>query len=450
MTRNPEFRRNLLLELTTHRLLAMPAVLLLGFMLAYAVGGSEGALRRTGWVALGLYAAITLFWGTQLAIASVIDEFRDRTWDTQRLSALGPWTLTWGKLLGGPVFAWYGGAICVPVFVLGMLARTGGAPPEFSVFPMVALMLGGAVLVHALGVLSGLLLPRGGQRNSSLSVAFLLLFAAMSGWPLIMGAMGADPVSWWGVQWDSAWFSVVTCWLFAAWAVTGVYRIFCAELQVRTMPVAWVGFAAFLSIYLCGFAVGRVDDISIATLFAAIAFAVTLTMTYLSVWVEKRDVISVRRLVLRYRTGDRRRTLEEMPCWLATAPLALLFALYLLLCGEVLPFPGIPRGPLSAMALVLCLLALRDIALLYYFSFAKNVRNAGTTAIVYLVLLYWLLPALLASMNLTPLAQLVFPPMNDSPLLAIVVSIAQAGLAGWLAATRWQQRVDAVAPAVSG
>ena len=203
MSLNPEFRRNLALELTTHPLLAMPGVMLLAFLLAYALARDLGGLRAVGWTAFGLFGGITVFWGTQLASASVLDEFRDNTWDTQRLSALGPWTLTWGKLLGGTV---------------------------------------------------------------------------------------------------------------------------------------------------------------------------------------------------------------------------------------------------SAMALVATLLALRDIALLYFFSFAQNGRNAEMTAVIYLVLLYWLVPALLSAVGLAPLAQLILPHFAGNMVFAVFVSAAQTALFGWLALARRQKFVSAVAP----
>lgn len=444
MRLNPEFRRNLALELTRHRLLAMPGVLLLAFLLAYALAGERAGMLAAGWTALGLFGAITVLWGTLLAAASVLDEFREKTWDTQRLSALDPWTLAWGKLFGGTVFAWYGGAICLPVFLIGTL---GGLSPIASVGPpplaICAMALGAAVLMHALGLLSGLLAPRSGQRRSSVALV-LLLIALISGLPLLSDMLTREPVRWWGGRWDAIWFSVIGCWLFAGWAVIGVYRTFCAELQVRTMPGAWIGFAAFLSVYLCGFIVGRADDVPATSLFAAVAFVVTLAMTYASVWVEKRDVISVRRLLLRYRMGDRRRTLEEMPCWLATAPLALLFALYLLIHGAAIPVPGIADRAASAIALAATLLAMRDIALLYFFSFAQNGRSAEMTTLIYLFLLYWLVPGLLSAVGLAPLAHLVLPSFTGDMGFAVAVCAAQAALAGGLALRRWRQRVAAM------
>ena len=118
---NPELRRNLWLEITTHRLLAMPVVLGLAF-LALAAIDKPNAAEHVGWLGLGGFVVLTMFWGARLAGNSIIDEITDKTWDWQRLSTLAPWTMTWGKLFGATVFAWYGGLTCLGVFLATPMA----------------------------------------------------------------------------------------------------------------------------------------------------------------------------------------------------------------------------------------------------------------------------------------------------------------------------------------
>ena len=64
-----------------------------------------------------------------------------------------------------------------------------------------------------------------------------------------------------------------------------MYRTLCADAGARDAERV-IGLAAFLSIYLAGFVIGHVDKASAMTWFAVVGFVVTLTMTYLSVWVE--------------------------------------------------------------------------------------------------------------------------------------------------------------------
>jgi len=103
---NPELRRNLWLELTPHRLIAAPVVLLLVLLLV-------SSRDERPWPAVYSTASVILvllvhFWGTRKAAEGVTEEVRERTWDWQRLSSLGPWSMTWGKLAGTAAFPWYG------------------------------------------------------------------------------------------------------------------------------------------------------------------------------------------------------------------------------------------------------------------------------------------------------------------------------------------------------
>ena len=133
MIGNPEFRRNLWLELTPQRLVVMPLVLAAIFAVVYL--GEEGVSRWTNDTSYGglataakyVYLALVLLWGGRQAGSAVTDEIRDRTWDGQRLSALGSWSMSWGKLFGSTVFTWYGGALALAVFAVAATARAAGA-----------------------------------------------------------------------------------------------------------------------------------------------------------------------------------------------------------------------------------------------------------------------------------------------------------------------------------
>src|SRR5579862_622735 len=118
---NPEFRRNIWLELTPRRVLTMTTVLLLIFFAA-ALTGSESTPVSA---AVTLYYFIVVFWGARNASLSVVGEIRDRTWDFQRLSSLGAAQMTWGKLFGATMFNWYGGAICLAVILVSRFTHAG-------------------------------------------------------------------------------------------------------------------------------------------------------------------------------------------------------------------------------------------------------------------------------------------------------------------------------------
>ena len=75
---NPELRRNLWLELSTHRLIAMPVVLAAVFILTYAFKsgslalGDAAASSAVADVALVAYGLIVVLWGGRLAAGAVV------------------------------------------------------------------------------------------------------------------------------------------------------------------------------------------------------------------------------------------------------------------------------------------------------------------------------------------------------------------------------------------
>jgi hypothetical protein len=436
---NPELRRNIWLELTWHRLLAMPVILALGFALAYILG-EPNAGTALAWVALAMFGAISVLWGSHLASSSIIDEFRDKTWDTQRMSALSPWSLAWSKLLGANVFTWYGGSLCLAVFLLSAPGRLAGVP----VLGAALLVTGLAVLTHALSMLLGLLTARAPQhRRAPANVLVLLLllplfflwFAPYSTTVWVR----SEPTIWYGIGFDPIWFRVVSVWLFATWAVIGLYRLLCTELQVRTVPVAWLSFGAFLTFYLAGFAEGRLSGNTLSLL-VMVGFTVSLGMTYLSAGSEHRDIVTVRRFALHWRGSSSRRALQELPCWLATAPFALAFAVGLLAMnsGHLESFERLP----AAFPLGLCLFALRDIGLLYFFSLARVPRRSEFTTVIYLVVVYLLLPELFLAAGWDTLANLVLPPIWSNASLGLGILVLHLALVSVLLWRRWQARRD--------
>ena len=142
MTGNPEFRRNLVLELTPHRLVAVPLVLGLIFVTAWAIDG-PGATAAAGRLVMTVLLAL---WGARAAADAVFGEVTDRTWDAQRMSSIGPWAMSWGKLFGATVFSWYGSLFCAPAVLMGL---------ENPVNALVEILLFG-LLAHALALMISL------------------------------------------------------------------------------------------------------------------------------------------------------------------------------------------------------------------------------------------------------------------------------------------------------
>ena len=117
MRLNPEFRRNLWLELTASRFLGLGAVIVL--CVAALEAGEQFDDFAGGYVYLGKmgFVLTVIVWGTRRAAAGMGAEVRSATWDWQRLSSMGPWSMTWGKLFGPTAFTWVAGFVFIALMV---------------------------------------------------------------------------------------------------------------------------------------------------------------------------------------------------------------------------------------------------------------------------------------------------------------------------------------------
>jgi len=251
---NPEFRRNLWLELTPTRLGVVLFALAAILLLAYVAGDPHQVMPN---VARWCFFVLVMLWGGKLAAEAVVTEINERTWDNQRMSALGPWSMSWGKLLGAPAAAWIAGLIALAVLLINS-DRSG-------ILVALQLVLVG-VLCHATAMAMSLQSIRKGRQPGrvktflfqliGLAVAWLSYLPSYSAW-LFGNAYGAPgTVGWYGVALPAFEFGLVSLALFALWAVAAVYRLMRLELQKPSTPIVWAAFLLFLVLYETGLALG--------------------------------------------------------------------------------------------------------------------------------------------------------------------------------------------------
>ena len=426
---NAELRRNLWLELTLHRLVALPVGLVLVFMLVYAIANEDpgGSIAAT---AGALFAALAL-WGGVHAGDAVMGEVRGRTWDGQRMSAIEPWAMTWGKLVGAPAFTWLGGAMCLAVFLV--------FSPRAGSIRMALFMLAGAVLLQGVALIGSVIASRKAVvRSSSTAWVLGLALVFVGPWMSVLGS-GESDIGWWGRDWERIDFLLASTAMFAAWAVFGAHRLMCQELRVRTAPWAWLAFLLFAGAYIAGLGIRPNDTASQQrTVFLIAGLIVSLAALYPMLLSEPGGPMAVRRLLLRVSKSEWRRFLEETPLWPVTLALALVFCvLTFLLAGGRADSNELLRAAVLA-PVPLFLLAARDAALCLFFTFARQPRRAEAAALFYLVLLYWLVPMLLNSAGAKGIADLVLPPFWERPGFAAIVAAVQA--AAMIAAAVWRWR----------
>ena len=434
MNINPEFRRNLWLELTPSRLVGMPLVLGVLFFLAYLLDNKqygEGVAKT----ALVLFGLLAFLWGTRLASEALIAEIRDHTWDNQRMSVIGPWSMTWGKLLGSTIYPWYGSLICLLVYL------TSRPDLGLSLVETAVLMVGSGLLGQAVGLLSSQQAIRKSQRYGRFqTTAFLVLGAgcavSLLNWPFSESA----GIFWYDRYYPDDHFVLASLMVFLAWAVFGIYRLIRAELQLKSQPWAWALFVLFLMAYVAGF-LGEsrwADGQSLSQLRLLGAFLIAMTLAYAMVFCERKDPVAFRRL-LQY-LGHRKwgRALEAFPLWLSTLPFVILTCILLVsvdLTSEAIDETKHVAVPAVAMVLFM----LRDFGIVLFLNLGRAPKRADMLTILFLFLLYGVIPTILTGLDLDHLTGIFWPVPGVSVEIilpaALVQAVAMLGLVGY----RWRK-----------
>ncbi len=428
---NPEFKRNLWLSLSAHRLVAMPVLLALT-LLAIAMGSEPGTAPGSLYTAsIALFIFIVWLWGARNANAAIVDELRDKTWDQQRMSALSPWTMTWGKLFGATSFNWYGGLMCLLVAAL-----SGALAGETHVLMLLLTLCAVGVLIHAALIALNLhasqfdarIIRRGGFGWLAI-IGVFILFPSYN-------LFRTETVRWWDADIDSAVFWLDSALLFAGCATFAAWRVVSNALQVRTRPWAWPLFALILAAYFGGF---MHEDTSHALLMTALF--ISIAMTYAALFSEPTTLLRWRRLRMLQGKRDWHGWLEHLPLWPTTLALTFVIALLLQLAPTEVFGHGRTDFLQPPYALTLALMLLRDACILMFFAFAPNSKRAIGATLLYLFVLGMLLPFLAGVAGADDLRYFFLPFDNSySPWSGVQVMVIHTGIA--IGLLNWRLRTS--------
>jgi drug/metabolite transporter superfamily protein YnfA len=429
---NPEFKRNLWLSFSMHRLIGMPALLGLTFLAIIFADQQDKVADSLYTASIALFIFIVWLWGARNANATIVDELRDKTWDQQRMSALDPWTMTWGKLFGSTSFNWYGGVMCLVI-----IAISGFGADKPDVIPTLLSLCAFGVLLHAALIALNLhtsqfesrIIQRGG-------VGWLLIILVF----MFLPAFSLSPsqsVSWWGMEISHGIFWLYTSLLFSACATFAAWRVVCNALQVRTLPWAWPAFACILAFYLSGFVPD--SDSSVQPLLM-IGLFVSVTMAYAAMFTEPNTLLRWRKLRLLQEKKDWRGWLEYLPLWPTTLVLSFLFAFLVVLTSH-----GVHarHGGMDFLqpphALTIAMMLLRDACILLFFAFSPNSKRAVGAAMLYLFVLNLLLPFLAGIAGLDLVRYFFLPFEGDyDPWSSVLVLTFHTGIA--IGLVNWRLR----------
>lgn len=427
MRLNPEFRRNLWQEITVHRLVATPLFLGAVMFLIYLASNNDAmALNGASFV---FFLVFTIIWGARMAGISVASEVQGLTWDSQRTSSLGPWALTWGKLLGSNAFTWYGA-----FFTLLIYLATINTPAFNSPYSAIILAILGALLAQAVGMLSSLgmvlrkdVSSRFGSGSLGGVIVIVILFLGM----IPSRGLWAGKTSY--MHWYSMTFDAMDVFIYTAaiclfWTVYGIYVIMRTELQVMTTFLPWLAFVVFAMFYASGFSADIAPkEISAYQTAVTISFFIVICLTFIMLFIQKKDPVRFRAVLRAIGERNWQALRYLLPNWAATIPVCVLLA--------ILTQTAFDNDD-KYIFFTIFLFFMRDAAIVLFINLGKNVRMADVTAVIYLAIFYAVIPGILYALKMQGLNFLFHPGVHTAGLAAAAV---QAALVLALLKRRWDK-----------
>ncbi len=440
---NPELQRNLWLDATPRRLGPAGAAVAGVFVAVWLLdrGRHAYAITLAGSV---VFFVAALAWAPRAARASVTDEVRAGSWDFQRLSALTPIEMTWGKLAGATARPWLAAALGL---VLAGLQLASTSSVRHAAFWMLV-ALGLAVTLQASGLATGLIDVRraraSGRPLSARSPGLLLLVLALLSVGVLVWvrarmtrALGrlefsavtgapAAPIFWFGHPFAPLSFAAVSLLVMAAWALVWAWRLMRLELQFTNTPWAWAGFLAVTGVYALGFDLPADATPPLAARLSAAAH-LWAVLAYVAAFAEPADKVRARQFGAAFRGRRPDRMASHLP-------LPALPALAALLSGLAVAGLQMHAGEAGAAAAVLATLAFfgRDLGIIAWRRFAGRGRQGDGGVLLLLVALY-LVGGALGRLFGGHAGAALFWPSRLHPHLSLMAAGVQAALAWGLA-----------------
>lgn len=360
MNRNPEFQRQIWLNWSPALLLWSLGLSALILALPTLVSNADQRAGALAWTAMaGLWLSSAVY-GSVLAARSLSEEARHNTWDWQRLSALSPWQMAWGKLLGAALPAW----IYTLWFATALLfiSVTWISQAHFGWHTVLLAILWG--LSCQTWSMNAVLIGWGARRRRAawLPLVFLVLLPGSLLQPLAQTLFQrqSQSLQWWGLPIGSLGAGYLFGALLLGLGLLGLWRQLSTRLDIPTLPWAWP-----LGLTLAGFSLGGLFQAGLAPALGWTACLALIGTAYVALQSLQDGLRAWRQVQWRASHGDWTGLLQALPLWPVSWLLAMLASALCLLWPTSADW-GLPIPAYSA--LVLGLQLLRDALLLTGFS----------------------------------------------------------------------------------
>ncbi|MEM7184623.1 MAG: hypothetical protein AAF518_27255 [Spirochaetota bacterium] len=429
---NAELTRNFWIELTPNRIFMMPIILGLLFLL---VGIPDSSRYSTLLYASGGMIFFLLhIWGNKQVADAVIHEVNERTWDNQRLTLIRPFELAIGKLFGSTMFPWYGCIYCIALYVYCSLHLQD----THKYIMLLGHSLLSAILTHSF-VLSISILGIQKKRNQEkisgtyYYILGIALSFALLGFSIQTISQDLTTTLHWyftTYAWENFYLFSLLC--FFVWSFTSLFRCMRKELNYSNGAIVWVGFLLFLAIYIIGFTASI--DLSKEGLIHSMPSLLLIYTAYHCIcffmaFNESKDIVALKIVYTSLKTGNLRDLSENIPLWLVTLVISAITAILYLLSGIYSTITNgsswLTNNP-TFFTLSLLSFLLRDIGILYLSNASPKSKRGDIATIVYLALLYLLIPSTLHLLGIRALDDFFYPNIEGKNTFSFSFPLLQA------------------------
>ncbi len=430
MFKNPEFNRYITYKSSPGFWLWPPAMIL--FVTWILLSAFQIQHHGVATILVYCYCFTIFIYGLVNAGTVFSGEFKNKTWDFQRLSPMRPISLVVGKLFGSTAYSWYIGGLFLLVSYLTIM-QSGNEILMNGYFKTLVLWVSIGLFSHILAFWASAGAGSSGFEAGLVAAVLLLMML----WDLIELGGGGAQMHWYGFEIDD--WSFVSCslifygfWLFRASVATTWEKM----QYERGYPIDWFLFLLSVGLYLAGFSYKEPDE-------ALLIFSVVMMITlYFGLFFCSGDWDKYRVVAKGLRNKSLSTVLKHVPRWTSALVLlifSIVFALFYL---------GGMEGYLHATIMSsVTLFILRD-GIVFHIIFMKKMMKRGVLLLIlYYLFAYKLLPDLLAldfsgwadnagedaNMQGVYLYNLFYPNVSRSPwLLASLPVFIECALGLWL------------------
>lgn len=449
---NPELAKNIWIEFSPQRLIAMPAIIGLITLLLFTNADDEiSAWQTIHYISLSGFILLGMLWGVKSAADSILDEYNEKTWDWQKMSIIGPWKLAIGKLFGSTSYNWYGAMMCWGLFITSAFY----VKHPYTELKIAILLLLSMISVHGLMLIISLQMIRkaDGRTKIKSNRIFILGIILISATSRFFGLSylddGTDSIlSWYGLIKNPTDIALLNTLFYGGWILAALYRNMRAELQFADRPIWWLAFIFSNLFFQLGYTIG-IEKFTLLTGFSftlGALFLETILLVYFLALTEAKDIVNFRYLTQSFFDKNYDGFLRQAPLWLITLPITFLLGLVATILFTIAPINESTKelyadfsiknsASLIAILIAIFGFVIRDLGILLLLNFSSRPKRADAVMIIYLLLVYFLFPLLTKDWGIIGI---FYPNIQGNLFLMIAIPLVEMALVLYFLNKKWQ------------